>query len=154
MKNKCQIIIRTKSNIKSRQWWNCQFLKIRKILLKYLIKKEINDLIANSSLALLITNNKEIQKLNKKFRNKNKATDVLSFHLNKKEQIKNNYLGDIVISLEQASKQAKQENKKLEDELKMLLIHGYLHLVGYDHRQKRDAKIMFPLQDSILRELN
>ena len=144
----------TKLNIKSRQWWNCQFQKVRKILLKHLIKKEINNLINNYSLTLLITNNKEIQKLNKKFRNKNKATDVLSFHLNKKDQIKNNYLGDIVISLEQASKQAKQENKKLEDELKMLLIHGYLHLVGYDHKQKRDAKIMFSLQDSILRELN
>ena len=151
--NKCEIIIRPDSKIKSRQWWNKQYSKIRNSLLKSLIKKEIAYLTKKCSITLLITNNKEILKLNKRFRNKNEPTDVLSFHLNKKEQIKNNYLGDIVISLDKAKEESQKKKIKLEDELKMLLIHGYLHLLGYDHKQDNDARLMFGIQSKILKDI-
>ena len=85
--------------------------------------------------------------------NINKPTDVLSFHLKLNEQKKQNYLGDIMISLETAKRQAKQKGIKLEKELKTLLIHGYLHLIGYDHKLEKEAKIMFSLQNNLLKEI-
>ena len=145
-----EILIRPSSRIKSRQWWDNQFKKSKKLLLKYLSNKISVKLVNNSSITLLVTNNKEIQNLNKRFRNINKSTDVLSFHLNKKEQLKKKYLGDIVISTEFAKKQAIKKKVPLETELQMLLIHGYLHLLGYDHKSIKQAKVMFSLQNKIL----
>ena len=120
------------------------------MLLKYLNNSTKIKLIKSSSLTLLLTNNKEIQNLNKRFRNINRATDVLSFHLNRKEQLTKKYLGDIVISTEFAKKQAIKKKVPLETELQMLLIHGYLHLLGYDHKLVKQAKVMFSLQNKIL----
>ena len=110
-------------------------------------------LIKESTLTLLITNNSEIKNLNSKYRKINKPTDVLSFCLNKSEQIKNKYLGDIIISYEKAKKQAEEKTFPIESELLMLLVHGYLHLLGYDHKLKKEAKQMFALQNKILLEL-
>ena len=147
-----ELIIRKGLTIKSRQWWLKYLTKLKRLLLKYLPKSKV-ELTKKSTLSLLITNNSEIQKLNYKYRKINKSTDVLSFHLSKKEQIKNKYLGDIVISYEKAKKQAGEKHFPVESELLMLLIHGYLHLLGYDHMIKKDAKQMFALQNKILLEL-
>ncbi|MBI3589951.1 MAG: rRNA maturation RNase YbeY [Candidatus Melainabacteria bacterium] len=145
-----EIVIRPSSKIRSRQWWSKQLKKSKKLISKYLNNSTKRNLIRNSSLTLLLTNNKEIQNLNKRFRNINRSTDVLSFHLNKKEQLKKKYLGDIVIATEFAKKQAIKKRIPLETELQMLLIHGYLHLLGYDHKLIKQAKTMFSLQNKIL----
>ena len=147
-----ELIIRKGSTIKSRQWWLKSLKKLKVLFIKHLPKSKIR-LVEKSTLTLLITNNSEIQKLNYKHRRINKPTDVLSFHLDKTEQIKNKYLGDIVISYEKAKKQAKEKHFPIESELLMLLIHGYLHLLGYDHMIKKDAKQMFALQNKILLEM-
>ncbi len=150
---KFELIIRKKASIKSRQWWTKKAKKFIKTIPKFL-NKQILSLCNNSSFTLVVTNNKEIQDLNKRFRKKNKATDVLSFHLSKGKQKHNKYLGDIVISEQYVKKEVKKNNRDLDTELQMLLIHGYLHLLGYDHILAKDAKIMFPLQNKILRSMN
>ena len=148
----CELIIRKDCNIKSRQWWFKQLKKLKGILIKHLPKSQI-WFIKKSAFTLLITNNKEIKKLNSKHRKISSPTDVLSFHLSKKEQIKTKYLGDIVISYEKAKKQAYKKHFTIESELLMLLIHGYLHLLEYDHKLKKDAQQMFALQNKILLEM-
>ena len=142
-----ELIIRKGLTIKSRQWWLRYLKKLKGLLIKHLPKSK-TGLIKKTTVTLLITNNFEVQKLNYKYRKINKPTDVLSFCL--KEQIKNKCLGDIVISYEKAKKQADEKHFPVESELLMLLIHGYLHLLGYDHMIKRDAKQMFTLQNKIL----
>jgi len=79
---------------------------------------------------LIITNNSEIQQLNKEFRDKDKPTDVLSFPL---EDAPFMPLGTIVISLDKAKEVAHKLNHKVDDEIALLFIHGLLHLLGYDH---------------------
>ena len=143
------ILIRPRTNIKSRQWWNSKIICLMKHLPKH-IKGRSLSLLKKSSFTLLITTDKEIQDLNKRFRRTNRPTDVLSFYLNKKEQLCRKYLGDIVISMQYAKKQASKKKILLEDELQTLLIHGYLHLLGYDHKLQNQAQIMFSLQNKLL----
>ena len=91
------------------------------------------------SLTLLLSNNRSIKKLNKKFRNKNKSTDVLSFPLNKKIKIsKNTYLGDIIISYNYLDKHRSQDLKLFEKKVIKIFIHGFLHLLGFDHKKNKD----------------
>lgn len=144
-----EIIFRKKTMIKSRQWWLKATLKAYRSLTKYLPTAK-KQLLKNSQLTLLITNNNEIKLLNFKFRKINKPTDVLSFSPNKKVLLMKKYLGDIAISIEKAKTQAKEEGISLEKELLILLTHGYLHLLGYDHKEKKEEKIMFSLQKKIL----
>jgi|TARA_B110001452_G_C15109551_1_gene386767 probable rRNA maturation factor len=95
------------------------------------------------SLTLLLSNNINIQKLNKKFRNKNKPTDVLSFPLEKKFRIKKSlYLGDIVISYEFMNKPKNLDNFEFKNKVIKIFIHGFLHLLGYDHIKLKDFKKM------------
>ena len=89
--------------------------------------------------SLLLSGTKEIKNLNKKFRKKNKSTDVLSFPFYEKNQLINKirkekevYLGDIIINLSQVKK--KNNKGKFKEELNKLWIHGLLHLLGYDHK--------------------
>ena len=89
--------------------------------------------------SLLLSGSKEIKNLNKKFRKKNKSTDVLSFPFYEKNQLNNKirkekevYLGDIIINLSQVKK--KNNKAKFKEELNKLWIHGLLHLLGYDHK--------------------
>ena len=85
----------------------------------------------------------EMRRLNRKYRKKNKTTDVLSFIADEALPSGGRLLGDIVISVEQARRQAAQRGKTLKSEMTLLLIHGLLHLLGYDHeRSERQAKIM------------
>ena len=100
-------------------------------------------------LTLLLSNNKKIKILNKKFRNKNKHTDVLSFPFNKKINSKKNvYLGDIAISYEIINKRSKNSNFFLEFD--KMWIHGYLHLLGYNHKREKDFSKMRKLENLIL----
>ena len=95
------------------------------------------------SLTVLLSNNKNIKKLNKKFRNKNKATDVLSFPFEKKFDVKKtSYLGDIVISYEFMNKPKTLSNLEFMRKVTKIFIHGFLHLLGYDHFRLKDFKKM------------
>jgi len=95
------------------------------------------------SVTLLLSNNKNIKKLNKYFRNKNKSTDVLSFPLNKKIKIsKNTYLGDIIISYNYLDKPKSQDIKTFKEKVIKIFIHGFLHLVGFDHIKNKDYSKM------------
>ena len=92
---------------------------------------------------LLLSNNKNIKKLNKIFRNKNKSTDVLSFPSNKKIKIsKNTFLGDIIISYNYLDKPKTQELKLFKEKVIKTFIHGYLHLLGFDHIKNKDYSKM------------
>ena len=98
---------------------------------------------------IFLTNNKKMKALNKKFRNKNQPTDVLSFPLNNKIKYKKNvYLGDIAISYEIINKRSKNSNFFLEFD--KMWIHGYLHLLGYNHKKKKNFQKMKKLEDLIL----
>ena len=99
---------------------------------------------------LLLSNNKGIKKLNKKFRNKNKATDILSFPLNKKTKLKNkSYLGDIIISYNFMDKPKNQGIRLFNDKVIKTFIHGFLHLLGFDHIDLKDYKKMFKEEQKI-----
>lgn len=114
----------------------------------------------NVEISLSIVDNKEIKKLNSIHRNIDKETDVLSFPmLDEFNNIENNMLhpillGDIIISIDKAMTQAKDYGHSLERELCFLTVHSMLHLLGYDHMDKDEEKIMFEKQDIILNNLN
>ena len=100
---------------------------------------------------IFLTNNNKIKKLNKKFRKKNKPTDVLSFPINNKYK-KEFYIGDIAISFEIINKRSKFTNFSIEFD--KMWIHGYLHLVGYDHKKLKDFQKMYKKENLILNYLN
>ncbi len=92
---------------------------------------------------LLLSNNKNIKKLNKNFRNKNKSTDVLSFPSEEKLNIlKHTYLGDIIISYNHIDKPKTQNLKLFEEKVLKIFIHGFLHLLGFDHLKDKDYSKM------------
>ena len=102
------------------------------------------------SLTVLLSNNQNIKKLNKKFRNKNKSTDVLSFPLEKRLNIKKKpYLGDIVISYEFMEKPKAIDNLEFKYKVIKTFIHGFLHLLGHDHIRYKDFKKMAAEEEKI-----
>ena len=103
---------------------------------------------------ILLANNSKIKSLNKKFRNKNKATDVLSFPFYKKKDFlkvnkRDVYLGDVIISFEFVFKRS--IGKIFLNEFNKVWIHGFLHLLGYDHIKNKDYKKMQYLENKILK---
>ncbi len=91
------------------------------------------------SFTLLLSNNKNIQKLNKIFRKKNKPTDILSFPTTKKVRIsKQTYLGDIIISYNFMNKPQLLKKKLFKEKVIKIFIHGFLHLLGFDHKKNKD----------------
>ena len=100
---------------------------------------------------VMLTNNKKMKDLNSKFRNKNVSTDVLSFPL--KIKLKNKlYLGDIAISFEIINRRAKSSS--FDHELDKMWVHGYLHLLGHDHKKNKDYFLMNKKEKLILKKLN
>ena len=107
------------------------------------------------SLTLLLSNNKNIKKLNKKFRKKNKPTDVLSFPFDKKPfKKKMIYLGDIIISYEFINKPKSLSNFQFKDKVFKIFIHGFLHLLNYDHIRLKDFKKMAKKEKKIYNFVN
>ena len=105
-------------------------------------------------LTLLLSNNKKIKILNKKFRNKDKHTDVLSFPFGKRKQnLKEIYLGDIIISFNYMNKPKNLTNKVFKENTVRIFIHGFLHLLGYDHVKGKDYKKMFIKEQKIFNSL-
>jgi len=106
------------------------------------------------SLTILLSNNKNIKKLNKKFRNKNKPTDVLSFPSEKKFNIKKfPYIGDIVISYDFINKPKNLNTLEFKHKVIKIFIHGFLHLLGYDHTRLKDFKKMLVEEKKIYKAI-
>ena len=102
------------------------------------------------SLTLLLSNNQSTKILNKKFRNKNRPTDILSFPIKKKNRLKkNDYLGDIIISFDFMNKPKKQPIKIFREKVIKTFIHGFLHLLGFDHMNLREYKKMIKQEQII-----
>ena len=101
----------------------------------------------NQEFSILLTDNKNMNKLNYKFRNKKKPTDVLSFPLNYKI-LKNIYIGDIALSYEIINRRSNISNFFLEFD--KMWVHGYLHLIGYNHKKISDYKKMSKKENLIL----
>tara|TARA_B100000989_G_scaffold231904_1_gene178688 strand:+ start:221 stop:682 length:462 start_codon:yes stop_codon:yes gene_type:complete len=101
--------------------------------------KKYQFLNKNVSLSLLLSNNRNIKRLNKNFRNKNKSTDILSFPFSKKVKIsKNTYLGDVIISYNYLDKPKSQNLDSFKEKTIKIFIHGFLHLLGFNHIKNKD----------------
>ncbi|MDD4027462.1 MAG: rRNA maturation RNase YbeY [Bacilli bacterium] len=121
-----------------------------KKLIKYALKYEKLD---NVEFDIILVDNTKIKELNRDYRKIDKETDVISFAFEDYKPViydKIRVLGDIYISLDKAKEQANDYDHSLLRELCFLMIHGFLHLLGYDHINEEDEKIMFKKQKEIL----
>ena len=121
-------------------------LKNNNIFFKKLCKsfpKKYKFLNKKVTFTVLLSNNKNIKKLNKVFRKKNKSTNILSFPLDEKIKIsKKTYLGDIIISYNYLDKPRSQDLKLFKEKVIKIFIHGFLHLLGFDHKKNNDYSKM------------
>tara|TARA_B100000900_G_scaffold67596_1_gene52718 strand:+ start:359 stop:820 length:462 start_codon:yes stop_codon:yes gene_type:complete len=128
-------------------------IKKKEIFFKQICKafpKKYKFLNKKISLTLLLSNNKNIKKLNKYFRKKNKSTDVLSFPLNTKIKASNEiYIGDIIISYDFMNKPKSQSLNAFKGKVIKTFIHGFLHLLGFDHIKNNDYKKMLKEEEYI-----
>lgn len=109
----------------------------------------------NSELSIVLTNDNTLKDLNTEFRQVDAPTDVLSFPADEIDpETGKKYIGDIVISVDRAIEQAQNGRYSLQSELQLLIVHGVLHLLGYDHLEKADQIIMWNRQKEILISLN
>ena len=132
-------------------------LKKKELFFKKICKsfpKKYKFLRRKISFTLLLSNNKSIKKLNKSFRNKNKSTDILSFPSNKKlKKIKENYIGDIIISYNFIDKPKSQSLKSFKEKLVKTFIHGFLHLLNFDHIKDKDYIRMLKEEELIYKSV-
>ena len=134
---------------------------IKKVLEKCFKEEEIE--VSKLIITITLTNPQNIRRINKEFRNIDKATDVLSFPMFEKEELEEkiemqdfeheDMLGDIVISIDKVEEQAREYEHSFERELSYMIVHGFYHLMGYDHIEEDDKKIMRPKEEKILQEL-
>ena len=118
---------------------------------EYLCSKEK---ISNSSINFRILNDIEMIELNKKFRKKNKSTNVLSFTNEDISKSLTGNLGDIAVSYEYLEEESKQLNKNFDDHIIHMLIHGVYHILGLDHENDTTANKMENKEIELLKELN
>ena len=131
---------------------------IKKVISKCFKEENLEN--SKLSVTITLTNPKHIRQINKTYRNIDKATDVLSFPMFEKDELeqkidKNNFihediLGDIIISIEKVEEQAKEYGHSFERELSYMIVHGFYHLMGYDHIQEEDKKVMRQKEDVVL----
>ena len=115
-------------------------------------------------ISITLTTPENIRHINKEYRNTDKETDVLSFPMFEQEEIKEiinskqhlveDVLGDIVISVKKVQEQAIEYGHSFKRELSYMLVHGFYHLMGYDHIKEEDKKEMRPKEEKILQDLN
>lgn len=120
-------------------------------LLEFALKRENLE---NVEFNIIFVDSNTIHEINKTYRNVDRVTDVISFALedNKTITLDHRLLGDIYICVERAEEQAKEYGHSFLRELAFLSIHGLLHLLGYDHMEEEEEKIMFQKQEDILNE--
>ena len=131
---------------------------ISKVLEECFKEEKLTD--SKLYITITLTTPENIRKINKKYRNIDKETDVLSFPMFQKdeldEKIKNkdflyeDVLGDIVISIDKVERQAKEYGHSFERELSYMVVHGFYHLMGYDHIEEKDKVVMRKKEDKIL----
>ncbi len=124
-----------------------------KRVLEYAVKKENLEKVEFN---VIIVDNSYIHELNKTYRGMDRETDVITFALEDEEEVVNGsdsrILGDIYISIDKAKIQAEEYHHSLKRELSFLAVHGFYHLLGYDHIKKEEEKIMFSRQEEVLNE--
>ncbi len=130
-------------------------LETVKDVLNYAIKKEkLENVIFN----VIIVDNNYIHELNKNYRHIDRETDVITFALEDEKDMvipdDERVLGDIYISIDKARSQAKEYGHSLLRELSFLAVHGFYHLLGYDHMTKEEEVVMFSKQEEVLHECN
>ena len=139
-----EIYNETKEEIKELE----QIKKLMELAIKY-------EGLGNVEFNIIIVDNEYIHKLNKEHRGIDRETDVITFALEDYEDVTyDDYrlLGDIYISIDKAKSQAEEYGHSFLRELSFLAVHGFLHLLGYDHMNEEDEKIMFTRQEKILDE--
>ena len=141
--SKVEVFVQVKEDIKE--------LDTVKKVLESAIKKEKLE---NVSFNLIIVDNKYIHELNKTYRNIDRETDVITFALEDEDSViipdNERILGDIYISIDKAKQQAEEFGHSLLRELSFLAVHGFYHLLGYDHMTPEDEKVMFAKQEEVL----
>lgn len=121
-------------------------LRLRRLAQTFLTRLELDGV----ELSLALVKDRQIRALNKQWRNKNAATDVLSFAAGDSVGPGLRPLGDVIISVETATRAAREFDSTLKLELARYLAHGLLHLLGYDHHTPRDARAMQRLETTLL----
>ena len=125
---------------------------VLKVLDSALKKENLDDVSFN----LIIVDNEYIHELNRTYRNIDRETDVITFALEDEDSIvlpsDERVLGDIYISIDKAESQAEEYGQSLLRELSFLAVHGFYHLLGYDHMTEEDEKVMFKKQEEVLEE--
>ena len=110
---------------------------------------------ASAELGILFVGDQRMRGLNRRYRGKDRTTDVLAFPMRGVPHSSSHLLGDVVIAVPTAARQAKQGHRSLAEELTVLLVHGILHLCGYDHeRSKTEARRMHRRERMILRSIS
>ena len=126
--------------------------EVEKVLYKAMEKEGLE----NTSFNLIIVDNEYIHELNKTYRNIDRETDVITFALEDEDSLvigtDERILGDIYISIDNARSQAEEYGHGLLRELAFLAVHGFYHLLGYDHMTKEEEEIMFKKQEEVLLE--
>ena len=131
---------------------------LKKVLEKCFSQEKLNN--KNLYINVVLTNPDNIRKMNNQYRNIDKETDVLSFpmfekkELEKLENANQDILGDIVISIDRVKQQAEEYGHSFERELSYMAVHGFYHLMGYDHIEENDKNIMRQKEENILQQLN
>ena len=143
MNNNIEIFVQVDEEIKELE-------TVEKVLYKALEMEKLE----NTSFNLIIVDNKYIHELNKTYRHIDRETDVITFALEDEDTLvlpnEDRILGDIYISIDKAREQAKEYNHSLLRELSFLAVHGFYHLLGYDHQTKEEESIMFAKQEEVL----
>ena len=134
---------------------------VKKVLTQCFKEEQLEN--TKLSITIILTTPENIRKINKEYRNIDKATDVLSFPIFEKDELsqklqENDFtyedmLGDIMISMERVKEQAQEYEHSFEREFSYTLVQGFYHLMGYDHIQEEDKKIMRPKEEKILKDL-
>lgn len=152
------------------EFWDIPENEEYKQIIKKVVEKcfiEENLLKTNLYLNVILTNPETIRKTNKQYRELDKETDVLSFPMFQKDEIDNlikesqtkqevveDVLGDIMVSIPRVIEQANEYGHSVERELAYMIVHGFYHVMGYDHIKEEDKVIMRPKEENILNKLN
>lgn len=152
------------------EFWDIPENEEYKQIIKKVVEKcfiEENLLKTSLYLNVILTNPETIRKTNKQYRELDKETDVLSFPMFQKDEIDNlikesqtkqevveDVLGDIMVSIPRVIEQANEYGHSVERELAYMIVHGFYHVMGYDHIKEEDKVIMRPKEENILNKLN
>ena len=135
---------------------------IKKVVQKCYEIENLQD--TNLILTITLSTPQHIQEINKEYRNMDRTTDVLSFPMFEKQELQNkinakdftgeDMLGDIIISIEKVEEQAKEYGHSFERELSYMVVHGFYHLMGYDHIETQDKECMREKEENVLEQLD